>query len=309
MTLPVVYAAEPADVRSALDRVRARMRDLSEPRMYQTAVMLTLLLRWNRATGWRSWGSPPPIAAMRFGKAELIDAMWQLFGTETSALLRPGSAVVKAMDNPTHVLLDVFYGSNGPLTLARRGPIAPYKTKNSVKLTLDDPSWVWSSPNSGGMAVTRVAEYNPVNSLNQQNGIRCALPAAAALATAPADPGSVYAVSRAACPKRQHVAGEEPKCTINGEGCGSMGNGVERLTTKPRLMAPPVAGAEGHLVLPTTVKALVEQATKGERKLPAATDLSLLATWCATNGAGAQGATRLTTLLGAEGIRLLTSTT
>lgn len=307
MTLPAVYVAAPADVRRAVDRIRARMKALAEPRLYQTAVMLTVLLRSSGATGWLSWTSPPPSKAQRFGKADLIGAMWQLLGTSTSALLQPGSPLEQAMGAPDRVLLDVLYdGKRDPLTLVRQGKIPPHKFRNAVKLSVSDPSWVWSPASASGTSTATLAEYNPVNSMNQQNGIGCAWPADNAFATAGGAQG-VYATARGACPKRRTVAGAEPTCALNDEVCGGMGDGAERLTTKPRLLAPPDLGSGAVLVLPGTVASLVAQATRGGKRLPAAADLSLLASWCHTDGFGAQDVTRLPKLLGADGIRLLTS--
>jgi hypothetical protein len=309
MTMPAVYVASPSDVRTAVGRIRDRVRDLAEPRMYQTAVLLTLLGRSNGATCWQSWDSPPPSSARRFRKADLIDAMWQLFGTDAPALLRAGSPVAQGMDNPTRVLLDPFYGANGPLTLVRRGPIAPHQTRNSAKLTLEDPSWIWSAPSASSSSEVRLAEYNPVNTFNQQNGIRCALPVTTALAANPNDPGAVYAVPRPDCPNYQQKPDHEPRCALNGEVCGGQGDGAGRAVTKPRLMAPPITNYPSHLVLPGTIEALVAQARRGDRKLPLGNDLSLLANWCHTSGTGTQDASRLAGLLGADGIRLLTSPT
>jgi|GEM_PF-6457991 len=306
MTLPVLYTAAPAELREAIERIRDRVSDLAESRLYQIAMALTVLTRSGGATGWQSWDTPPPTMAVRFGRAQIVGAMWELFGTSTDALLHPGCAVAQQLNNPKRVLLDVLYGANGPLTLVGNIRVAADSRQDSAKLTLAHGSWIWSPAGTASPSV-KLAEYNPVNSINQQNGIGCALPAPMAVMKSPDDPAAVYAVPRPQCPNWRLVAGEEPKCAINGAVCGGQGDGAARASTKPRLLAPPAPTSDAYLVLPNTIEALVAQATRGGRQLPAATDLSFLASWCHTNGVGTQDATRITGLLGAQGLRLLTS--
>jgi len=307
MTLPVVYTVGPAEVRLAVESIRARVKDLAEPRLYWLAVTLTILCRTGEATAWQSWDTPPPATAKRFGKVEVVGAMWQMFGTKTTALLHAGSGVGQQLNSPTRVMLDLLYGANGPLTLVGNAKVATER-RDCAKLTIDDGSWLWSTPVTGGPKA-RLAEYNPSNSRNQQNGVGCALAASDAVAASPTHPAGMYAVERKDCPKWHMAIGGEPTCSINGGVCGGQGDGAARETTKPRLLAPPSPGVAAYLVLPGTVEALVAQATKTGAQLPAANDLSLVVSWCHTNGSGAQDATRLPSLFGANGLHLLTSTT
>ncbi len=305
MSLPVLYEADTSDLRAAIERIRDRLGELRQPRLYAVAVALTILARQGRATPWLSWDSAPPSSAKRFGRPDVVWAMWQLFGAPTKALIKTGSSVDMQLRQPPRVLLDVLYGANGPLTL-----VAPARIENrrdAVKLTLTNPSWIWSDQTSDSTSSTSIAEYNPVNSINQQNGIGCAFPAAAAVEKNPDSPGAVYGVSRAECPHRKAVVGKEPTCSLNGAVCGGQGDGAERATTKPRLLAPPAEGSDAYVVLPNSISKLVELATAGGHLLPAADDLSLLVSWCHTGGSGIQDAARLPILLGAEGLRLLTS--
>lgn len=305
MSLPVLYEADTSDLRAAIERIRDRVSELRQSRLYAVAVALTVLARHGRVTRWLSWDSAPPSSAKRFGRPDVAWAMWQLFGAPTAALIRAGSSVDIQLRQPPRILLDVLYGANGPLTL-----VAPTRIENrrdAVKLTLTNPSWVWSDQTSDPTSSTSIAEYNPVNSINQQNGIGCAFPAARAVDKNPASPGAVYGVLRANCPQRKTVVGKEPICSLNGAVCGGQGDGAERATTKPRLLAPPAEGIDAYVVLPDSIGRLVELATAGGHALPAANDLSLLVSWCHTGGSGIQDAARLPTLLGAEGIRLLTS--
>jgi len=305
MSLPVVYTASPVEVRAAVERIRERVRALAEPKLYEFAVALTVLTRKGEATAWQSWDSPPPQFANTFGRPEVVGAMWTLFGTTPTALLHTNAAVIAQMSNPTRIMLDVFYDAQRS-TLTLVGDVRIQGQRDSVKLTIDDPSWIWSSQPMPSMPAT-VREYNPVNSMNQQNGVRCALPASEAIASSPTNPAKVYAVGRKDCPLRQVVSDAEPTCRLNGGVCGGQGSGTARETTKPRLLAPAVPGGSPHLVLPRTIESLVAQATKGGEKLPAASDLSLLVTWCYTGGEGNQDLMRLPSLFGPRGLRLLTS--
>jgi hypothetical protein len=309
MTLPVVYTADSAAVKVAVANIRTRVKNLAEPRLYQTAVALTILARLGKATVWHSWDTPPPTKATRFGRAQIADAMWQMFGTQPGALLKTGSTLGQGMNNPSRVMLDVLYGANGPITLVGDTLIAADSRQNSAKLEINDPNLRWSDSATAPTSVT-FAEYNPVNSMGQQNGIGCAWPTSEAVSPTPSDPEGVYEVKRALCPKRRLAIGGEPTCLINGEVCGGQGDGGARAVTKPRLLAPPSPNSKTLVVLPGAVASLVAQATReGKRQLPSATDLSLLVSWCHTNGAGVQDGTRLTSLLGAKGLRMLASHT
>lgn len=305
MTLPVVYTTTPAEVKAAVANIRSRLRNLAEPRLYHTAVALTVLYRTGRATEWRSWDTPPPVTAVRFGRRELIGAMWEMFGTKPHALLRADAPLLAQMNRPSRVMLDVLYGANGPLTLVGNMRVAADSRRDSAKLELDDSNWLWGATTSQ----VRLAEYNPVNTIYQQNGIGCAWPTSEAVGDSPPDPAAIYGVDRAQCPKRRNADGKEPTCAINGAVCGGQGDGAARAVTKPRLLAPPSPQSEAYVVLPESVKMLVAQATRGGKILPLASDLSLYVSWCHTGGSGTQDATRLPSLLGAQGLRLLTSTT
>ncbi len=174
---------------------------------------------------------------MRFGRPQLVEAMWEMFGTRTAALLHADAPVIQQLNNPTRVMLDVLYGANGPLTLVANSRAVDSR-RDSAKLSIEDGSWIWSTPAVGASEV-RLAEYNPVNTINQQNGIGCAFAAADAVATSPSDAASLYAVDRKSCPKRREVTSDEPKCAINDAVCGGQGDGAARETTKPRLSPRP----------------------------------------------------------------------
>jgi len=311
MTLPAVYAAAPRDLHDAIDRVRTRLAALAEPRLYQVAVQLTVMSRSTRATSWQAWDSPPPNSAIQFGRAEIVAAMWSLFGTRTSALLRPGSPVDQQLGNPQRVMLDILFDAKRRLTLTadKPTPTSPHR-EDSVKLTIDDASWVWAPSGAGTSVPSNVVEYNPVNSLLVQNGIGCLLPAQDA-AQHPAGPAALYSVARADCPARRVPVDGEPTCSLASKHqvCGGQGDGGGRAVTKPRLLAPAKPGDSSFLILPGTIPTLVNQATRNGAQLPKAQDLSLITAWCHANGVGTLNHSRLLGLLGAPGLSLLTSTT
>lgn len=310
MNLPPVWTTDLNELRDAAQRVHVCVGELKQPRIYHLAVMLSVLVRQGRVTAWASWDTPPPATASSVGRADLVRAMWELFGTRIDALIDPGSSLVAAMGNPARVLLDPFYkAQRDPDNLRLVGDRTIGATRaDSAALALSSPYWVWSS--SAAAAAPVFLEYNPVNSLNQQNGVGCALSADEALTHAPNDPGSLYAVPRGQCMRRLHHVGSEPVCAINDKTCGGQGDGAARNATKPRLLAPPTTGASAWMLLPDSLAELVALATDGGSvPLPSAKDLALLASWCHTNGKGPQGPMRLMNLLGPDGVQLLTSTT
>jgi hypothetical protein len=303
-SLPVVYTAQPDDLRAAVEGVRERVAALAESRLYMVAVCLTVLSRVGRATTWRSWDSAPPTEARQFGRADITWAMRQLFGTTPDALLRADSSAREVLDEPSRVMLDVLYAPGGPLTLVADTPVGTGR-RDTVKLAIDDSGWVWSDSHGPGHP-SPLVEYNPVNTLNQQNGIACALAADAAVETNPANPGSVYAVKRNECPYRQQAGPDDPVCSLNTRVCGGSGGGGARAATKPRLLVPPVADSNALLMTPGTLTILVAQAQSNGALLPRARDLSLITSWCSTKGKNPMDNARLVQLLGASGVELLT---
>lgn len=310
MSLPPVWRTDPEELRDAAQRVHTCVGKLNQPRIYHLAVMLSILARQGKVTAWTSWDTPPPTVAKTFGRRDLVGAMWALFGSSTGAVLSRGTSLVAAMGNPRRVLLDPFYDARrdpDSLRLVGDRMIGTTRT-DSAALGLTSPHWIWGGTATATTPTFR--EYNPVNSLNQQNGVGCALSAAAAMAHAPNDPASLYAVSRTLCSRRQQHAGSEPTCALNGRTCGGQGDGAAREATKPRLLAPPVTDANAWMLLPDSLTKLVALATGGDpARLPKAKDLAVLASWCDTDGTGPQGPMRLMNLLGPDGVQLLTSTT
>jgi hypothetical protein len=310
MSLPVLFEARTSDLRDAVERVRTRVGALKQPRLYWAAVALTVLARQGKIASWRAWDSIPPASAGTIGRRQVVAAMRELFEAPAGALIHRGSAVDIQLDKADRLMLDVLFGANGPLSLIGRRPLRGQGSRDSVKLELDNPCWVWSKAGPGAAASrVTVFEYNPVNSFNQQNGIGCALPITAALQSKPHDLAAAYAKARTECPSRSQVAGSEPKCSINEKICGGQGAGDEagRRATKPRLLAPATEGESGDVILPDSIRTLSDLATDHSQSyLPAAADLALITSWCYTGGAGIQDSTRLPSLLGAEGISLLT---
>lgn len=301
----MIFQAPPAEVGEAVGRMRERMGALKEPRLYQLAVVLTVLLRRGEATSWDSWDAVPPATGLPIRKSTYIGTMWDLFGVAADALLQPDSLVRSTLQQPSRVLLDVFYHPGDELTVVSDRPGPGGKQNYAAKLKLDHAAWVWATV-AESVAPPRTVEYNPVNTRNQQNGVWCALPPSMAMSLSPADPSGVYALRRNDCPYRQE-AGRQRTCALNDEQCGGSGDDEAgaRQKTKPRLLAPL---ADGVLVLPGSVEALVARAQGSDGvPLPQRKDLSLLASWCHRNGKGPFNQSRLMDLLGFRGINLLTS--
>ncbi len=271
------------------------------------AVALSVLTRSGGATHWQSWDAPPPGRSQRFGRHELVQAMWRLFGTTPGALLNPHAPLMQELNHPNRVLLDLLFDPREALTLVANHRLPGPGSRDSAKVSIDSPDWIWSAEPLSAIRSTKLAEYNPVNTLNQQNGIGCAWPADDA-AQAIDEPQEVYAVPRSRCVNLVAVPERDPLCRLNNKACAGTGEGTARAITKPRLLAPAFAGDPGYLVLPGTIEALVAQATRNGNPLPRARDLSLMVSWCAANGTGNLDANRLIQLLGPPSMRLLTST-
>lgn len=304
----IIYSAAIEDVGAAILRIRGRLQQLAEPRLYFMAVALTILVRKGQATAWRSWEASPPSSAVAFGRRQIEWAMWQLLGTQPAALLRINSPAA-AMLAPGRVMPEVFYNPMGQLTLVSEARIPNHGGRNALRLPHADPAWRWSSEATveASVGVLEAVEYNPVNTLNQQNGIKCSLPAISAAAGGTEGAESTYAVERHLCPHYSSTEGNDPFCGLNGEVCGGQGAGRSRGRTKPRLLVPALSHAEeGRLLVPGAISNLVDKATRGgSLRKPKASDLSLLVAWCAADGTGLLDSTRLLELIGPAGLHEL----
>ncbi|WP_282943929.1 hypothetical protein [Cellulomonas endometrii] len=299
MTTTIIYDATPTDLRDAVRGIRERVAGLPEPRLYQSAVVLAVLLKARAAVRWVRWEDPAPRTGLPLGKAEFVGAMNELFGGERGRLVCTDEA---PLPGAHRLLLDVFYDAKrAPLTLV--DPV----TKNSVKLDFDSPAWIWNSSGVPPATSTPMLEYNPINTMNAQNGIYCSLSLSSAVRRG--DAGTVYATDRSRCEHRVRLDGGDSVCELSNKRCGSMGSGVDRQATKPRLIAPVRAeGGRDVALLPGAMESLVERATGGgAHPLPRAQDLSLVVAWCHAAGRSIRlDHGRINRLLG-SGISLLTT--
>lgn len=303
----IIYSAAVEDVGAAVQRIRGRLQQLAEPRLYFMAIALTILVRKGQATAWRSWEASPPTSAVPFGRRQVQWAMWQLLGTQPAALLRTESQAA-AMLAPGRVMPEVFYNPRGPLTLVSEARIPGQGSRNALRLSPADPAWRWSEASAAtSIGLPEAVEYNPVNTLNQQNGIKCSLPAISAAEGGATVAESTYALERHKCPHYSLREGSDPFCGINGEVCGGQGAGGSRARTKPRLLVPAVSHTdEGRLLVPGAISDLVDKATNdGACQKPNASDLALLVAWCAAGGSGLLDSTRLLELIGTAGLNEL----
>jgi len=296
---PVVFTATPGDLSDAIARIRAAVRQLRAPKLYQAAFAATILTRAGKAQQLAHWAALPTGSARQIRRGDFVWAMTQAFGTSVDALLAPAVPARVALGSVSQVVLDLLYDAMGPLTLvARHGDVA----KDALKLTLTDQSWIWNS-GSGTPTPTKQVEYNPINSFGQQNGIHCALPLE--LARQVPEPHLAYSVPRTDCVHRLSTA----RCSLNGDWCASMDKDTQRATGKPRLYVPVLNQPDAKVLLPGAIEHLVNEATDGGNvSRPSAADMSLVASWCAANGNGNFNHTRLASILGAEGIRVLLET-
>ena len=303
----VISTVEATDVRAAVLSLRSRVRLMAEPRLYFTALSLALLKRQRLVSQWSSWDAPPPLKGQSLNRATFANAMWSLFGTTRIGMLREESAAWAACESD-QVMLDPFYDTQKPnqLTLVTKSAFSGHSPANSLKLDISDPGWRWHASGTGTTEFRRV-EYNASNTLNQQNGISCAMSPAEAAASAAGAP-TTYQVDRSNC-IHHAVTAKGPTCSLNGKTCGSLGDGVARDRTKPRLYASTGEGSAERVLLPDAFDRLLDAATaSGRFALPRAEDMALLTSWCHNSGAGKVDSMRFLSLLGPEGIERFTDT-
>lgn len=277
--------------------------------MYAAAFVLAVLVNRGALTWWRDWSDPVPAPVALDGpRARIEEAMWASFGFDTAVVLRSGSAPVQALGGPARVLVDPFFDPQRPerVTVVKQTLPGTTKSQNSVKVRLDDPAWLWND-SGASLPLSQAVEYNPVNSYNQQNGVRCALPASSAVASGHAHAAATYHLNRLSCPSYQV---NDNTCGINGAKCASDGAGGTRIP-KPRVIIPPSAFSDEWLLTPTAFDELVSQArtdksTGSLQPLPKARDIAILTGWAQRGTGDALDFGPLVTLLGPSLVHTLT---
>ncbi len=299
--MPVLYSATPADLRDAVARIRERVKNLRAPKLYHAAVTATVLARSGQVQEMQNWESVPSASARDVQRVDVGWAISQLFMAPIDAFLLPNAPARPAMVGVSHVVLDLLYDAGrSPLTLVAR---TGNRLRDALKLPIGDESWIWNQA-GGATSPSRTIEYNPINTWGQQNGVRCGLSVQAALGTG--DPASAYAVGRINC--AHHTI--EGRCDLNNDFCARMDGETSRLIGKPRLFVPFDATGSSRVLLPGGIRKMVDEATgSGSMPLPRSEDMSLVAGWCAAGGGENLDHSRLASLLGGSGIRLLTEVT
>lgn len=284
---PAVFTASPQDLGSAMRSVRAAVGGLPEGRIYAAAFVFAILTRNGTLTWWRDWNDPVPTpVATRVTRAQTEGALWAAFGFESAVVLRAGSPPLAALGHPERVMLEPFFDSQHPerITVLKYTAPGTSRSENSVKVSLDDAAWLWNDPGAPG-PVAQAVEYNAVNSYNQQNGVRCALPARTALSL-----GQAAATYRRARPECDRYQAADNTCTINGRGCAADGDGGGRTSTKPRVLIPAAPGGDTWLLTPSAFEELITRARVSKTSgvalpLPKALDLAIIIGW-AKQGSG-----------------------
>lgn len=255
--------------------------------MYAAAFVLATLVNRGDITWWAHWGDPiPPTVALNGKRATIEGALWHAFGFASSSIFRPNSEALRVLGSPDHVLVEPFYNPTDPtlVTVVRRTAPGTAKAMNSVRVQLDDPSWIWGSGATAGSA-SKPVEYNGINSYNQQNGVRCALDATTASQNGSISALPAYSKERTQCP--HHSTGN--RCDVNQNDCASDGAGNTRVS-KPRVIVPPLPGSGDWLLTPSAFedlrdRARVDKATGRSAGLPMALDLATITGW-AKHGSG-----------------------
>ena len=298
---PIVFGGTASDLELAFSDVRTTVASMPEPRLYAAAFVLAVGCRAGWITWWRDWTGPAPAPVAAPATRKMVeDAMWSAFGFEATSILKPGSQPLVALGNPEKVLVDPFFDPQHPEVLTMVRPGTP-KTRNSLKVPIDHPAWIWGAGSPSQPLPTPV-EYQTGNTFNQQNGVRCALPASSAIAAG--NPHGQYATDRIHCPNFASAN----RCTINNEDCASDGAGGTRIP-KPRVIVPSAAGG-AYLLTPSSFDETIDRAREDKQTgvltpLPKAQDLALLVGWAERGDGRRLTFGRLMGLLGPELLRLL----
>lgn len=297
---PVVFTASPQELGTSIRSVRATVGALPEGRIYAAAFVLAVLTRNGSLTWWRNWDDPIPLPVnTKVTRAEIEGALWSAFGFASTAVLRAGSPPLAALGHPSRVMIEPFFDPQHPerVTVLKSTEAGTPRSGNSVKVALDDAAWLWNDPGTPG-SVGQPVEYNSVNSYNQQNGVRCALPATTAVASGSA--AIAYRQPRPAC---DHYQAATNTCAINNGGCAADGDGGGRSSTKPRVLVPATAAADAWLLTPSAFEELIARARvdKGSGvalPLPKALDLAVIVGWARQGSGSALDFGPLVSLLG-----------
>jgi hypothetical protein len=292
---PTVFSASIGDLGSTLRAFRETICALPEPRIYAAAFVLATNFNLGLISWWTDWNEPvptpvklPPIRRMT------EDAMWLAFGFPSDSVLRPASAPLAALGDPPRVMIDPFFDAQRPDLITVVRPGAP-KQNNAVKVPVDHPAWLWN-PSGPADSLGNSVEYQTGNTFNQQNGVKCALPAIVAIAAG--KPAATYAVVRGNCPN----LGPDAICALNASKCASDGDGGLRASSKPRVLIP--ASPDSDLLLtPSAFEELVDRARmdkeSGDRlNLPRAKDFALMTGWAAQGTGIALTFGRIVSLIG-----------
>ncbi len=303
---PAVFNATLSDLKAAVIEIRQCMAALQEPRLYAAAFVLASCAHRGEVSWWQDWNDRPPRPVRVAGTRGLVErSMWSAFGFAASAVLRPGSAASTALDNPKRVLIDPFFDAQKPdvLTVVRETPPGEPKTRNSIKVPVGHSSFLWNTVGHSS-ALASPVEYQTGNTFNQQNGVRCALPATAAGTGTAAE--SAYSILRVGCPNYL----SDNRCSINQEKCASDGAGGTRLP-KPRVIVPFASSSPDWLLTPNAFELLVSRArfnkTAGAvMPLPNAQQLALVTAWASQGSGTALSFGPLVGLIGPHLVQMLT---
>jgi hypothetical protein len=297
---PAVFSATDQDLGTAVRGIREALHGLPEPRLYAAAFVLAALVNRGAVTWWGDWNAavPVPVAVTGF-RGMVEDTMWAAFGFPTASIFKAGTPPVTVLGNPQRVLVDPFYDAQHAerLTVVKPTPAGVSRTGNSIKVPIDDGAWIWSA-SSTFSTLSSAVEYNPVNTYNQQNGLRCALPAQTAIASGPSNAAAAYRIERSNCPNFR----TDNNCGLNDERCASDGAGGTRIS-KPRVIVPSAPAATDWLLTPTAFdemisRARVDKHTGIPEALPRARDLALVTGWAHQGNGQSLDFGRLVGLLG-----------
>lgn len=303
---PAIFNATLTDLKAAFAEIRESIASLQEPRLYAAAFVLANCVHRGQISWWRDWTARPPVPIPSAPTRSLVEqSMWSAFGFDASAVLREGSPALVGLGNPKRVLIDPFFDAQKPhlLTVVRETPPGQPKSRNCIKVPIGHSSFLWN-PDGSGAALDDPVEYQTGNTFNQQNGVRCCLPASAVGTGVAA--ATTYSVERVKCPK--YLSGD--LCSINQERCSSDGAGGTRIP-KPRVIVPYKPTSSDWILTPNAFEALVERARFHKKSgammsLPEARHLAMVTAWAQQGSGVALSFVPLVSLLGPDLVQVLT---
>ncbi len=317
-----VFDADPTELRDALQRVRAAVFALDEPRRWYAALVLAVMVRTGQLEEWRDWRVEPQRGSNISVTPATMACIERLFSTPTAALLRTPqpNGVVQYMRDPATVIVD-------PLRQLGKGGgasellcvVTPDRRRFDVPI--DDPGWIWNAdaPAHWSSPDSAAPEYKPSGDYQQQQGVHCGWPADALFGEGADRAASIMATPRPDCVHRLAVKREvrvksgatgPPQvadqwvCEFNDRQC-AMKEAGSPTVGGPRALVPDAAGSDRLLLTPESFERILDDANASGAALPRIADFALVVSYLGKGSGKALDFNRVHDLIAPEHAVLL----